>query len=763
MSYARPSVTSNSQDLVSNTDTGMLSSFIYSITSYEYTVPLWLQITMIIIIMISLITGGYFAYDTFDITSTRNGFVWFIFIAFLNLISILVVLIYYNSNNSPTQYIGKKGRRGRKGAMGKKGSYVSCDYCSNNIYLQRSTKKQPGGAVLNTYTPDFKIIKNNLKYFNDLIEKGNIDYDSFVNGIILGKTVDASQQQSITNFRSLMTYKSIAINLIENINANITKASDNTYGNFKTPEPVDGGYIPLGDSAYGGTEDFALNSFMVNGAYHHPSSYSLLITLTSYNKIYNENKTYSIWRPDPYNDVVPGFKKVTDKTTPMENISYNGLGDLCRSGTDMPKTTESAVINENCLEPVNYKDLTLVFIYVGSLKFSDESSNPIDYTQTDTYLITTNAIQTDIEIFSIWRTPLNTFITNCNANNNLINGTIVENMVGNFPDALTEYGAVSSDAKAYVIDLLESVNIPKILAASVICKHYEIELHKELIYYFNKYTSIVPEFRALSSIKNLSLGTLMNTIETTIKTYDDHNANLIKNASIDLNTDDGTTYDSTKERHLPRQLLNTYDTVNKKLLTIAVKIENISTFYDLINNIFDNNINTRIAFNSNGISEGGILLNDIQETIVRLCKMLMPPSDQPAYTIKDECLGTFALDRDREIAIKEFTEIKDKYVKLDEKLVIKCNTKIDNINSDTKTSDSFKKKTRKKYETILSNAIKMDNLMNNKVGQLCGYIDNYMQKIYDMQIDEFTTSRIKGLKKIYGDMVMYLNTVNNSV
>ena len=97
MPYARPSVTSNSQDLVSNTDTGFLSSFIYSITSYDYTVPLWLQITMIIIIMISLITGGYFAYDTFDITSTRNGFVWFIFIAFLNLISILVVLIYYNS------------------------------------------------------------------------------------------------------------------------------------------------------------------------------------------------------------------------------------------------------------------------------------------------------------------------------------------------------------------------------------------------------------------------------------------------------------------------------------------------------------------------------------------------------------------------------------------------------------------------------------------------------------------------------------------
>ena len=33
----------------------------------------------------------------------------------------------------------------------------------------------------------------------------------------------------------------------------------------------------------------------------------------------------------------------------------------------------------------------------------------------------------------------------------------------------------------------------------------------------------------------------------------------------------------------------------------------------------------------------------------------MPPS-QPAYTIKDECLGTFALDREREEVIKLFTE-----------------------------------------------------------------------------------------------------------
>lgn len=260
MSFASPSTTnSSSQDLTSSTDTGMLSSFIYGITSYNITIPLWLQITMIIIIMLLLITGGYFAYDTFDISTTRNGFVWFIFIAFLNLTTIMVVLIYYNTKSSPKAYTGKSGRQGKKGSMGKVGTSVSCNYCKSNVYLQRVKKAEPI-AVLSTYTEAFKNISENLAYFNNIIAQGNINYDSFVNGIVLGKNVDPSQAESIAKFRSLMTPNSIAIHLIENINSNITKASTHTYGTFKSPSPKVG-YTTLGDSVYGGSEDFALNSF----------------------------------------------------------------------------------------------------------------------------------------------------------------------------------------------------------------------------------------------------------------------------------------------------------------------------------------------------------------------------------------------------------------------------------------------------------------------------------------------------------------------
>jgi hypothetical protein len=739
MSFSSPSTTA-SQDLTSSADTGMLSSFIYGISSYNITIPLWLKITMIIIIMILLLTGGYFAYDTFDISYTRNGFKWFIVIAFINLVTILAVLIYYDTKSKSTDYTGKPGRPGKKGKMGKKGVSVSCNYCKSNVYLQR-VKNAETIATLSTYTATFQTISDNLKYFNNIIKQGNINYDSFVNGILLGKNVDSSQYDSIARFRSIMTANSIAIFLIQNINATITKSSTRTYGTFKSPG-VKVGYVPLGYSVYGGSENFALNSFMINGDFMHPPSYTLLVTLPSYNEKTGDIDNYSIWRPNTQTVTTKGFKKKTDAVAPIEKITYTGIGDIIQFGTVPPKLNDIGILSENCLDPVASSDLTLVFVYVGNLQFNDESS-AVDYTQTDSYLIQNNIIQNDIEIFSVWRTPLNTFLTNCNSQNNLINGSISYNMVSELNDSLTEYGAVSSSAKSIINNILQSVSIPKILAATTICKHYELELRKDLIYYYNKAhndPSILQFSSQISkTINSSTLGELINDIAFIIKGCDDFNAKLIKQANIDLSTDSGTTYDPSKEIHLPLYLQNVYNTVNNQLLTISVKIENTNTFLDLINVLFDNSVNTRIAVDSDGIAEGGVLLNEIQETVVRICKMIMPPSKQ-AYTIKDECLGTFALDRDREEVIKEFTKAKNLYNKLTDEFI----------------SDS-------KYDTVKENVKQTEELMYNKVGYLCGYIKNYKEKINTMQLDEFTTSRIKGLIQIYGDMVKYLNMVKSGV
>lgn len=160
---------------------------------------------------------------------------------------------------------------------------------------------------------------------------------------------------------------------------------------------------------------------------------------------------------------------------------------------------------------------------------------------------------------------------------------------------------------------------------------------------------------------------------------------------------------------------------------------------DVINIVIPNGLEGRIAVNSDGIAQGGILLNDIQETLVRMCRIIMPPTT-PAYIIKDECLGTFGIDREKENAIKELTAEKEQY-----------NKYIDTIQTHME-----------KYQSQLEIIRGYEDLAQRKMGQLCGHIPNYMEKIHNMDMTEITTSRVKGLIRIYREVNGYLAKVVNN-
>jgi hypothetical protein len=199
-------------------------------------------------------------------------------------------------------------------------------------------------------------------------------------------------------------------------------------------------------------------------------------------------------------------------------------------------------------------------------------------------------------------------------------------------------------------------------------------------------------------------------------------------------------FDEKNEKHLPNIILKVYETTTTKLITIPVQIENTNTLLDIVNLIFENGIETKIAIDSDGIAQGGILINSIQEMVLRLCKILMPPAI-PAYTIKDECLGTFALDREREEVIKLLTETLDINNKLIEKI-----------------SNDYEK-----YETIIPNVKQYGELLDSKIGQLCGHIDNFMSKILNGNLEEFTTTRIKGLVELINNKNSYLQNAMSKV
>ena len=713
-----------------------ITDFTNDISAFNVPIPIELQIGIIIIIIIGLCVGAYFLSDMFDISQMSGGFSWFIFIAVLNLSTLLAIFLYYNSKQG--KYTGPEGKSGKKGKRGKKGTYVSCNFCKNNIYLQK-VRKSDVICRLDKYSKEFKGIFDNEKYFNDILNQGNnIDYDSFVNNILLNEiTASASSSSSsasstslaaVDKFTLLMNPKYIAVLLVKAINE-ITKASKKTYGTFRNPNGRVG-YIAIGDSVYGGLEDnLELNSFMIDGNILYPSNYIQLVSFKSYNDKTRDVDTYTIWRANGQTITETGFKGE------KEQVHYSALGDICRFGTTQPKINECPTVSEKCLEEIDASNLILVYVYVGAIQIKNEKD--IDYTQTESYLIENTPLN-DIEIFSVWRTPMNTFLTNCNSQNSIVNNTVIFNIVNNLNSSLNKYGNISSNIKKQIGVLLEQIQIPKILTSLILCKYYELELIQDIIYYINRYRNTIPEFNTINTTTS-SLGILMVLIAQTKKKYQAYNENLMRNANATIKGK-VVPYDEKKEKHLPNMILKVYDTANTKLLTIPVQIENTNTFLDIVNLIFENGIETRIAVDSDGVAQGGVFLNSIQEMILRLCKVLMPPTT-PAYTIKDECLGTFALDREREEVIKLMTDAKNMMYKL----------------MDTLSADNDK------YQAIMPNIQQYQTLMDNKMGQLCGHISNYSSKINSNNLEEFTTTRIKGLISLYNDMNNYLQDVMSKV
>jgi hypothetical protein len=745
-----------------------ISDFVNNISEYEIIFPLWFKVGIIVVILMGFVVGGYLMRDTFDTSYLRNGFTWFIFIGILNLTTILIIYLYYNNKTQSLQ--GLPGVKGRKGKRGKVGKSVSCSYtCKDNLYIK--TVKNTNEIVnLNTNYYQSMDTRETIKYFIDQTEKReNINYTSFINNIILAKSHSTDNLNIINKFRSLLHSDKIFIALIDTINKQFNTVSRNSYGNFRSVVNKIG-YLPIGDVAYGGTENYNLNCFVVSGDIMYPSSYIKLVSFSIFNGDTEQNEIYTIWRPQSqfiHNvDNVNNADNVVNGNTETENDlnrldggkMYLGLGDICRYGNVSPLLSDYAIINNKCLEPVNIRDLQMLFMCDGiqeTTSFQNtKSKNNInakvntnidlsylitDNTDTDTDTDTDTNIDNfqqsaNINAFSIWRTPMNTFITNSNRDNVFTNNTIYMNLFNNIEDVLNEYGNIKAEYKKYVRDLLQSIQIPQIITAMIYVSHSEIENYKELAYYSNRYQSQIPEFRN-KSISKMPLSEILTLIDTTEKDYTEWNEELIRKASINIQKG-GIEYNTKLERHLPEKLIVVYNNVLNSLDSLPVMIENTYNLLDIVNYIMPNGLDGRIAVDSNGIAEGGIIMNRVQEMVLRVCKVLVPPVEK-AYIIKDECLGTFQIDKDRENSIKTLTEKKTIY-----------NKYIDEIASNPE-----------QYRGQIITIRQIEELAQRKIGELVGHIPDYMNKLHSMNMDDFATSRINSIINIYIDVNLQLKKI----
>ena len=63
-----------------------LTLFATDISDFKINLPLWLKIGIILVLIVSLLVGGYFIQSTFDISYLKNGFNCYIIVELINLI-----------------------------------------------------------------------------------------------------------------------------------------------------------------------------------------------------------------------------------------------------------------------------------------------------------------------------------------------------------------------------------------------------------------------------------------------------------------------------------------------------------------------------------------------------------------------------------------------------------------------------------------------------------------------------------------------------
>ena len=120
-----------------------------------------------------------------------------------------------------------------------------------------------------------------------------------------------------------------------------------------------------------------------------------------------------------------------------------------------------------------------------------------------------------------------------------------------------------------------------------------------------------------------------------------------------------------------------------------------------------------------------------------LCKMIMPPA-QPSYTIKDDCLGTFSIDNTREEVIRELAEAQTIYLKL---------------------LDNYADGSIERTVALIKQMSNSEDLLKLQIGEVCGHIPDYENKLEQMNLDEFTTSRLKSVVYIYIKFISNLKTI----
>jgi hypothetical protein len=271
---------------------------------------------------------------------------------------------------------------------------------------------------------------------------------------------------------------------------------------------------------------------------------------------------------------------------------------------------------------------------------------------------------------------------------------------------------------------LDTINVSRTFVIAVLVLNLQLISTDELAYYIAKHYSISAQLSTKTLAELLAI----------INDKKAERAKYIKQGKIKKNSSAATP-------DMPYELIKNVAKIERDIGQLLFKVDKVRTLLDLVMEIFPLGINTQLAtiaspeaVSSHPIHDTTteLQLNVAQREVLHYCQLLFPPNVE-LFEIKDECIGTYQRDKEKETAEREFTKALATFNNL---MLLK--------KTQQNTNTSWELVEQYITRTML------------KIGEYVGHISNYQDKLEKQQLQEFTTTKIQAITQQYNNIVKFI-------
>ncbi len=481
--------------------------FFESISSVEFNTSDNLILWVLSIILIGIFVSIYIFKDSIHSIAFRDDYYWYYIIAIINLVNIIAIIYYYLQYNG--KYKGDPGKKGEIGKKGERGKFITCSYCKDNVYMERTSRYEPIIMLDPSLEEGLSFLENTI---TEVILSGNkvspseIDPASIIESLF--------KMDSVIYLYFMNQWNQLIPTIVKHINdVIIGKFIEGNIGNFSRPSGKEG-FFPLGDTAFNAMTSNKMSSFMVAGNVRNPVRYELM------SNFYVPISTSEL--PDLQ------LMKILKIIPPS---GYVAFGDAVQRGSNKISKTLFGCIGEECVKELPKSDMECVFAHYSLIDAAEILLIPsID----DLIDININQL-----MFTVWRTPMNTIYIN--TGDDYANNTLIYNIINGNSDYLDSVGAVNEEMTERVKERLMTMKLTPALIAFFITAYFAAKIVITLPQKIDEYrTQLMAPFKSSKTRPTAAQRkTIINNIQAMI---DNTTKEIIKSLDIGIR-DSSNAYD----------------------------------------------------------------------------------------------------------------------------------------------------------------------------------------------------------------------------